>query len=840
MNKNYLFKFYIMLAAFVMSLTACTDYDNNYDERKLAYEEAFKDVFGNIDPNQDWNMAKQVKANLDLTGISNECTVTIYDKAPIRNGAAILYSATANGGSNTSFCFDSPKSLNDVYVKITDTKKINLTSEYLKINSNTLNIKPRLLGGAPTHPTTLGTPLEDDFVGVIQDNHNHWPLLQVNEWDNRVNYNQLYKTYPLVGVETTDGGSVMISDIDEIVGKGGVFNERNNQRTECNLSKWYKDLDAEKGAEYILATDGPVEFDIMYGGTVKQNQIGYFYYPDGMSYEEAIRRPHYIIGSCRPQDNVKINDIPMATGEGMKLPGLVDSYDATGADVKLTGTHYKLTYFGESGTDEANASYTFKAGTHVVFFMVQNGLNVENSYGFNIENSVPAFNALEEKYWLDNADDHSVNRWVHTDDKATCPQLTGELDAVTYRWGGMTILGFEDRDEDDMNDILFFVQGNFRNEIKELKEETDVYEWVVACEDLGSSDISDIDFNDVVYGVKHYTSKKTMYSKYYDEHGNLVSTGLPKIIDKANYLVVTPKAAGGTLKSHIFYDERDLGEVHSLLDPNTNYGSVLSGEMPMLNTRSLSYTGTPVIIELGDDEEFTMANIEDGVTSAAKFSVVVAQDETNKERNSGEGTAVKITKPIEGATPQMLILPIGWDWPTERTSIGTAYPNFAEWANDADKYGWIKTCNGPVIKNPVKTYEDNTSGGSTGGGGGSTITPSGTTTYTGDALAALLDNGTYVIPASACQTKTSCTVTFQFTPSGDYVQMDAWTPGDNDWTWLQLFNGQSATQMQMTGMVADTDYPHTVKSDVFKYINKNGMKFKIDFGTITSIKIVAE
>lgn len=702
MKVKGLLKFYLPAVAVAMGVGSCQDYNADFSEEALKKEqfaEQFQKMFGKIDPQQDWNMATQVVANVN-TDIP--VSVSIYNVSPINNNSVLLTSKQ-NVGNGASIKFDVPKYYNKVYV-VANRDGIDIKSDYYDVADGKVDIALSSLStraASNPSPVRFGAAFTDAYMDKFQDNHNYWPLLHINEHNSDINFNKLYSTYPLMGVVTTDGGSVMISDIDAIVGKGGVFNERNDERTECNLSKWYSELNAENGAEYILAEDGPVEFDIMYGGTVKHNQIGYFYYSDGTPYEKAIRMPHYVIGSCRPQDNVKVNDVAMATGDGMRLPALVQSYDTSGEDAKLTGTHYKLTYFGESGLDEENASYTFKAGTHVVFFMVQNGINVENSYGYNIENSVPKFNAFENKYWLDNADDHGINRWVHSGDKATCPQLTGEIDAVTYRWGGMTILGFEDRDEDDMNDILFFIHGKFSNEIKELKEEIDTYEWMVACEDLGSTD--DYDFNDVVFGVKHYKSSKTMYSKYYDEEGKLVSTGLPVIIDKENYLMVTPKAAGGTLKSNVYYDERNLGEIHTLLnvDAKDTYDSMESGSMPILNARTLSYTGTPVIIKLDDDEEFSMAHIENGVKSIAKFSIKV------EDKNE----AVKISAPDAGEAPQMLILPIGWDWPTEQTPITTAYPEFKTWVSTAEENGWITYCAGPVITNPVKHYDGDGSGG---------------------------------------------------------------------------------------------------------------------------------
>lgn len=718
MKVKGLLKFYLPAVAVAMGVGSCQDYNADFSEEALLKEqfaEQFQKMFGKIDPQQDWNMATQVVANVN-TDIP--VSVSIYNVSPINNNSVLLTSKQ-NVSNGTSIKFDVPEYYNKVYV-VANRNGIDIKADYYDVVDGKIDIALSSIttrAASNPSPVRFGTALTDDYMKVIQDNHNYWPSLQVNEYNNSVNYNQLYSTYPLTNVETSAGGSVMISDIDAIVGKGGVFNERNGMRAECNLSKWYSELNAEKGAEYILAEDGPVEFDIMYGGTVKHNQIGYFYYSDGTPYEEAIRMPHYVIGSCRPQDNVKVNDVAMASGEGMRLPGLVDSYDATGADAKLTGTHYKLTYFGENGLDQENASYTFKAGTHVVFFMVQdgykadspNGFNpgIANGYGANIENSVPKFNAFENKYWLDNADGHSINNW-HTGDNATCPQLTGELAAVTYRWGGMTILGFEDRDEYDMNDILFFIHGKFSNEIKELKEEIDTYEWMVACEDLGSTD--DYDFNDVVFGVKHYISSKTMYSKYYDEHGTLVSTGLPVIINKTNYLMVTPKAAGGTLKSNVYYGEKNLGEIHTLLnvDAKETYESMESGSMPILNARTLSYTGTPVIIELAEDAEFSMASIANGVKEVAGFSIKV--EDTNK--------AVKISAPDAGEAPQMLILPIGWDWPTEQTPITTAYPDFKTWVSTAEENGWIANCAGPVITNPVKHYDGD------GSDGGDPVPPS--------------------------------------------------------------------------------------------------------------------
>lgn len=49
----------IILAALI--ITSCSDYDNGYTEKTIRYERAFYDAFGQIDPNQDWNLVKQLR-----------------------------------------------------------------------------------------------------------------------------------------------------------------------------------------------------------------------------------------------------------------------------------------------------------------------------------------------------------------------------------------------------------------------------------------------------------------------------------------------------------------------------------------------------------------------------------------------------------------------------------------------------------------------------------------------------------------------------------------------------------------------------------------------------------
>lgn len=164
--------------------------------------------------------------------------------------------------------------------------------------------------------------------------------------------------------------------------------------------------------------------------------------------------------------------------------------------------------------------------------------------------------------------------------------------------------------------------------------------WIIACEDLGNTD--DIDFNDIVFSVSHAAGQTTA--------------------------TVTPLAAGGTLPAYVYHDTENLGEIHYLIN-----GSQASGSRyPMLNTQNGRGTaGKPITINV--DADYSLAP---NSTSMGGFMIKV---EDSKE-------AITITGGQVGEAPQMILVPGNWLWPTERTSIKTAYGYFVDWSQSANSY----------------------------------------------------------------------------------------------------------------------------------------------------------
>ena len=68
--KKYLSVFAVVCAG-ALTLAGCSDYDNGYNENAIKFNEAFKETFGDIDPDQDWNLAERATVTVNTQTTSN-------------------------------------------------------------------------------------------------------------------------------------------------------------------------------------------------------------------------------------------------------------------------------------------------------------------------------------------------------------------------------------------------------------------------------------------------------------------------------------------------------------------------------------------------------------------------------------------------------------------------------------------------------------------------------------------------------------------------------------------------------------------------------------------------
>lgn len=234
--------------------------------------------------------------------------------------------------------------------------------------------------------------------------------------------------------------------------------------------------------------------------------------------------------------------------------------------------------------------------------------------------------------------------------------------AVGTNKDGTLYFGLEDWKQQgghvlDCNDIVFFVKNAGDNKLPDpvpptptLPDDSEdkTMSWLLACEDLGSTD--DYDFNDIVVEVSRvdsYTNNAYQSSK----------------------LVVKCLAAGGTLPARIYYDDTLIGESHDMLGAENT--------TQMINTmRDITKTSRAVEITEGITRDWTLS------ANSGKFTITVEQE-------TGNNDSRLIEKPETGNAPQMIIVPGAWRWPTERTNIEDAYPDFTNWSANATFYDWM-------------------------------------------------------------------------------------------------------------------------------------------------------
>lgn len=121
-HKNHRILIAASAVAMLTGISSCSDYDNGYDDKTLAYKESFIEAFGTIDPNHTWNMAQSctVDVTINLPGVF---TVKVWTADPRMKGTnSYLLGKYENvqSGSAHSFQCDIPSTVETAYVGAID------------------------------------------------------------------------------------------------------------------------------------------------------------------------------------------------------------------------------------------------------------------------------------------------------------------------------------------------------------------------------------------------------------------------------------------------------------------------------------------------------------------------------------------------------------------------------------------------------------------------------------------------------------------------------------------------------------------------------------------------
>lgn len=184
--------------------------------------------------------------------------------------------------------------------------------------------------------------------------------------------------------------------------------------------------------------------------------------------------------------------------------------------------------------------------------------------------------------------------------------------------------------------------------------EVPAMEWIIACEDLSSSD--SYSFNDAVFKVSHVVGDNTA--------------------------TITPLAAGSQYMVRISLNGQPIGEIHELIN---SAAVAREGIYEPINIDSHGTAGQPVTMSVGTG--FTLAY---NATTGRNMGGAGMQI---KKGDPEKGTkTLTILAPMPGTPPQMILVPASWSWPKGDAQIEQAYPDFRNWNQHADRYlDWYDT-----------------------------------------------------------------------------------------------------------------------------------------------------
>lgn len=634
-----------------------------------AYNAAWVETLGEIDPNHDWSAAMRVTAKIYLREAAGEHTVRIYTHEPTHPDCRILANTKMTGTGTISF--DALKTQEEVFIKITSKNGRTITDKLYPINNKNLEIRTSAIGSRSLGECT--TFVCDTFNlgqfgrNVITENGTQW---QTDQSD---------PLYYLSNVkQNAIDPKIKFSVIKNILKGGGVLGEG-----EDPVTKWEEYLGRD--AEIVVKEAGPVSISILCGGTIFYDMVGYFYYneDDKNDLEKLRNAPKYLlIDDARPKSNIRCYEsadtyhIPA----GMETPTWANGNQHNSH--LMEGQEYHLVYFDPN--NDYQATYNFPEGTHIGFFIIKAGNEQDEKKDLinNYFNESFFQGGRKIYYSLPILNDYYGNYKDVQD-----PSKGASDNAIVFEYNGTTYMGMEDGGDIDINDIFFTLTGNFEEHTDLGEKEEKPQTWIIACEDLGSAD--DYDFNDIVFSVSHVAGR--------------------------DYATVTPLAAGGICSSYLYYDYNKQyingtwpNLYHGAIDPNLNVNPY-NDEIKRLRPLNVDADGGGYNPGKGEPMTITVPKDFSITNNMGNFKIEVINQYAEGYNPGNPTIAAFITgnnhNDKSATAPQMICIPEGWKWPKERQLIYDVYPQFKDWNQDQQSnLEWYKTI-GEGKENAVFSFE---------------------------------------------------------------------------------------------------------------------------------------
>lgn len=665
--KNYTLGAVVLFTA--LCIGSCTDYDYGFSEKSIQYDESFKSAFGEIDPNQDWIMATRVRADINLSNIPGSYKLNILTGNPANSNTRLLAQTTVVDGQ-ASLNFDCIKGLDKVYITASKDGKYAICKEYpivegqLLVGNVTRGVVTRA-DGAPTceaysnsvdgKVTYNGVTANDNSTGTVPypivwcewaSSNNHmetsdkfdWPLYKSSEMT-RAGKNYIENFFQVKNVFKEDAPGCSFSEMYSLFYEytkldgttvDGPFKEFENHVKKYMGSSVSSEMKMDPNGT-LITSGGEVTLTYVGKGTDKKNDVGYFYYPK--SEEANYLRADGTLDFDKVKKFVLFKDM---SNTGDLLKGQNPYY---GDDEMVYST---FSYFQQAVSKFKDTDKTYK-GTKfkLAYFGDESAPRSTGTYDFPANYVVGFFGVQPES--------SNNTRIFCSIADVERNYLNDYPRGAVFKFKGNTYLGLEDDADYDINDYLFQLEG-FKNEqriiditpepVPDPTPDPEYVSWMFACEDLGNMD--DYDFNDIVWEVVNN----------YNEDGTFKDAKI-RIL-----------AAGGTLPFTLNYSGQKVCTKDDVYGRNSS--------ATMFNTGQ----ATGAIKEYSFPEG-TLTGEWSPTNDASKFSV----DITSGTSATSANYTVSLSK--AGSAPQIILVPGGWEWPTERQKITSKYSKFADWVNNS-------------------------------------------------------------------------------------------------------------------------------------------------------------
>lgn len=447
--------------ALAFGMNSCSDYDNGYTSKDIAYKEQFYNMFGNADPNHTWNMAQS--RSLDVT-INSEGTYTVKvwtanPRLGESNAFLLGQYDRVPGGATSSFACDMPQDVKTAYVGIIDENgdRIILPSE---VKDGKVSVEFGALGTRTAFSGSSGsityTAIDKSNGKEFQEGDMDAPLNTLPEQQQNIGKVSqdfeyvstgeftIYPMYSVTGNAGSDGKGERLGIylVDENGNKGDVV--------------WIWQSTVNDGGTTGTAT----WFDGYNNG---QWETDFFGFSTDRKQTLQIDNPKVVWGGNNfvdPYTAIRAEGITVNIPEGTRFGMVLDAADG--------GPYY------------SNSAYNQDQGWPFP------GKRTESDKVDGVNDVYAATFEYQGRLYL------AFEDWNYDNEWHDC----------------------------DFNDVVFVMPETTKKPIVIDKDTKDVsMSYIVACEDLGGT--FDWDFNDVVYAIEHVSGQTTAKLKLLAAGGTL-------------------------------------------------------------------------------------------------------------------------------------------------------------------------------------------------------------------------------------------------------------------------------------------------------------------------------